>query len=63
MEQFIIAGLKTEYNVQGELLKNRSEGYKASFDSAEAQIRFNINEEFLQKKQQEIPNLSADEHE
>lgn len=63
MEQFIIAGLKTEYNVQGELLKNRSEGYKASFDSAEAQIRFNIKEEFLQKKQQEIPNLSADEHE
>ncbi|MBO5332848.1 MAG: hypothetical protein J6B37_01900 [Clostridia bacterium] len=63
MEQFIIAGLKTEYEVQGELLRSRSKGYKASFDSAEAQISFRIKKEFLQKKQQELPHLSADEHE
>ena len=63
MEQFIIAGLKTEYEVQGELLKKRSEEYRAEFDSAQADIRIVIKEGFLEKKQEEIPYLTPDEHE
>ena len=50
MEQFIIAGHKTEYHVRGELLRERSAPYKAEFDSNEAEIRLNIKEEFFQKK-------------
>lgn len=63
MEQFIIAGLKTEYEVQGELLKKRSEEYRAEFDSAQTDIRIVIKEGFLEKKQEEIPYLTPDEHE
>ncbi len=63
MKQFIIAGIKTEYKVQGEFLRNRSKEYEATFDSNETQIRLNIKEEFLQKKQRELPHLSAEEHE
>lgn len=63
MEKFIIAGLKTEYNVRGKLLSERSEPYKAEFDDSETQIRFNIKEEFINKKKEEIPYLSIEEHE
>ncbi len=63
MEQFIIAGLKTEYKVRGELLRKRSAPYKAEFDSGKADIRLNVKEEFIQKKKEEIPYLSLDEHE
>ncbi len=63
MEKFIIAGLKTEYHVRGELLRERSEPYKADFDSSETQIRLNIKEDFIKKKKEEIPYLSIDEHE
>lgn len=63
MEKFIIAGLKTEYLVRGELLKARSEDYKADFDSSETQIRLRIGEDFIEKKQKDIPNLTWDEHE
>ena len=34
MEKFIIAGIKTEYNVRGNLLRERSEKYKADFDDS-----------------------------
>lgn len=63
MEKYIIAGLKTEYIVRGGLLRERSMPYKADFDSAETQIRLNIKEEFIKKKNKEIPHLSMDEHE
>lgn len=63
MEKFVIAGLKTEYNVRGNLLRERSQPYKADFDDSETQIRLNIKEEFISKKKQEIPYLSTDEHE
>ena len=63
MEQFIIAGLKTEYNVKGELLRERSEKYRGEFDSAETQIRLNLNENFLKRKQEELPNITEEEHE
>ena len=63
MEKFVIAGLKTEYNVRGNLLRERSKSYKADFDESETQIRLNIKEEFISKKQEEIPHLTVDEHE
>lgn len=63
MEQFIIAGHKTEYHVRGELLRQRSAPYKAEFDSSEAEIRLNIKEDFFQKKKEELPHLTLDEHE
>lgn len=63
MEKYIIAGLKTEYYVRGELLRERSLPYKADFDSGETQIRLDIKEEFIKKKKDEIPYLSMDEHE
>ncbi len=63
MEQFIIAGLKTEYKVKGELLKTRSEKYRGEFDSSETQIRLNLKDEFLKRKQEEIPYLTEEEHE
>lgn len=63
MEQFIIAGLKTEYPVRGKILRQRSAPYKAEFDSSEAEIRINIKEEFFKIKKAEIPHLTLDEHE
>ena len=63
MKKFIIAGIKTEYNVRGSLLRERSEKYRADFSDEETQIRLNIKDEFIEKKMQEIPNLSWDEHE
>lgn len=63
MEKFLIAGLKTEYHVRGELLRERSVDYIADFDSCETDIRLNVKEDFLQRKKEEIPYLSADEHE
>lgn len=63
MEQFIIAGHKTEYHVRGDLLRQRSMPYAAEFDSDETAIRLNIKEEFLKRKKEEIPHLSEDEHE
>ncbi len=61
MEQFIIAGLKTEYSVRGALLQKRSENYRAEFDSSETDIRINLTEEFLQEKHKEHPYLSYEE--
>lgn len=63
MEKFVIAGLKTEYNVRGALLRERSKSYKADFDDSETEIKLNIKEDFIKMKKQEIPHLSLDEHE
>ena len=63
MEKFVIAGLKTEYNVRGELLRERSKSYKADFDDSETDIKLNIKEDFIKMKKEEIPYLSLDEHE
>ena len=63
MEKFVIAGLKTEYNVRGALLRDRSKSYKADFDDSETEIKLNIKEDFIKKKKEEIPHLSLDEHE
>lgn len=61
MEKFIIAGLKTEYRVRGELLRSRSEKYRADFDDSETQISLNIKEEFLRGRKEQYPYLSMDE--
>lgn len=63
MEKYIIAGLKTEYTVRGELLKSRSEKYRADFPDSEVQIRLNVSDEFITEKQKQTPNLTWDEHE
>ena len=63
MEKFLIAGLKTEYNVRGALLKERSAPYKTDFDSGETQIRLNITEDFLEQQRKAMPHLSWEEHE
>ena len=63
MEKFVIAGLKTEYIVRGELLRERSKSYKADFDDSETEIKLNIKEDFIKMKKEEIPYLSLDEHE
>ena len=63
MEKFVIAGLKTEYNVRGEFLRERSKSYKADFDDSETEIKLNIKEDFIKMKKEEIPYLSLDEHE
>lgn len=63
MEKFLIAGLKTEYNVRGALLKERSAPYKADFDSGETQIRLNIKEDFLEQQRKAMSHLSLEEHE
>lgn len=63
MEKFVIAGLKTEYNVRGELLRDRSKSYKADFDDNETEIKLNIKEDFIKMKKEEISHLSLDEHE
>lgn len=63
MEKFIIAGIKTEYNVCGNLLRERSEKYRADFDDSETQIKFKIKEEYINKRKEDIPYLSWDEHE
>lgn len=63
MEKFIIAGIKTEYKVRGELLRERSVEYKADFPDDEVQIALNIRDEFIVEKQKEMPHLTLDEHE
>lgn len=63
MKQFIIAGLKTEYNVRGKLLKERSEDYEAEFKQDEAQIVLDVKDEFISQQQKKLPHLSWDEHE
>lgn len=61
MEQFIIAGLKTEYFVRCGLLESRSEKYKAEFDDSETEIKISMTENFLKEKQKEHPELSFED--
>ena len=63
MEKYIIAGLKTEYQVRGELLRERSEPYKADFSDDETQIRAIVSDEYINRRMEKIPYLNADEHE
>lgn len=59
MEKFLIAGLKTEYDVFYDRLKEHSEPYKADFDG-EADIRIELTEEQYKKRQEEVPKIPLD---
>ena len=63
MEKFIIAGIKTEYKVRGELLRERSAEYRADFPDEEVQIVLNVKDDFIAENQKKIPHLTIDEHE
>ena len=63
MEKFIIAGIKTEYNIRGELLRQRSENYKADFDDSETQIKIDIPTDFIDRQHEKLSQLSWNEHE
>lgn len=63
MGKYIIAGIKTEYEPKFALLRERSRAYEADFQGAEAEIKINLSEEFLERKIKEIPYLTREEHE
>ncbi len=60
MEKFLIAGLKTEYNVLYDRLKEHSEPYKADFPDGEADIRIELAEEDYIKRQEKNPRIPLD---
>lgn len=63
MEKFIIAGVKTEYNVKGSLLRERSKPYAAHFDDGQADIVINLKDSFIDDCMVRYPNLTRPEHE
>ncbi len=63
MEQFVIAGLKTEFTVRENLLRERSEKYRAEFDESETDIKIDLTEEFLREKNKRYPALTYEETE
>lgn len=50
MEKYIIAGLKTQYHVRYDRLREQSRKYEADFDSSETEIIAEVTEEMIQKK-------------
>ena len=62
MPKYLIAGLKVEYEARGDILRENSKKYLADFEG-QADIKCTVNEEFLRKKQKEIPHLSLAMHE
>ena len=63
MGKYIIAGLKTEFDIKYDILRGRVKDYEADFDSSETDIRINITDEYLEKKREEIPQMSLAAHE
>ncbi len=63
MGKYIIAGLKTEFDVKYDVLRERAKAYEADFDSSETDIKIEISEEYLNKKKEEIPQMSLANHE
>lgn len=59
MEKFLIAGLKTEYNVFYDRLEEHSEPYKAEFDG-EADIKITLTEEDYLRRQEKSPKVPLD---
>lgn len=59
MEKFLIAGLKTEYDILYDRLKEHSEPYKSEFDG-EPDIRIELTEEDYLKKQKESLKIPID---
>ena len=60
MEKFLIAGLKTEYNVVYDRLKEHSEPYKSDFDEDEADIKIELTEEDYIRRQEKTPKTPLD---
>ena len=59
MEKFLIAGLKTEYNIFYDRLKEHSEPYKAEFEgNADISIPYELD--FYIQKQKDIPQIPMD---
>ncbi len=63
MGKYIIAGLKTEFDVRYDVLRGRVKDYEADFDSSETDIKIEISDEYLSKKKEEIPQMSIANHE
>lgn len=63
MGKYIIAGLKTEFETRYDFLRERAKEYEADFDSSEADIKIRLSDEYLEKRKEEIPQMSMDRHE
>lgn len=63
MEKYIIAGLKTEFRVRGEVLRERSKEYKADFPDDEVQIIVDVKDEFIKYQMEKAPYLNEADHE
>ena len=63
MGKYIIAGLKTEFDVRYDVLRGRVKDYEADFDSSETDIKIELSDEYLSKKKEEIPQMSIANHE
>ncbi len=59
MEKFLIAGLKTEYDIIYDRLKEHSEPYKADFDG-EPDIKIELKEEDYIRRQEKTPKAPLD---
>lgn len=59
MEKFLIAGLKTEYDILYDRLKEHSEPYKSDFDG-EPDIRIELKEEDYVRRQEKTPRAPLD---
>ncbi|MBR2953382.1 MAG: hypothetical protein IKC45_03245 [Clostridia bacterium] len=59
MEKFLIAGLKTEYDILYDRLKEHSEPYKSDFDG-EPNIRIELKEEDYLRRQEKTPRAPLD---
>lgn len=59
MEKFLIAGLKTEYDMVCDRLKEHSEPYKAEFDG-ESDIKITLTKEDYLRRQEKTPKVPLD---
>ncbi len=60
MEKYIIAGLKAEFDVYYDKLREHIEPYKADFDSSETDIRIFSTKEKIQRVQESWEGLGMD---
>ncbi len=63
MGKYIIAGLKIEFEPRYDFLRERARAYEADFDSSETDFEIVLDDEYLKKKYEEAPYLTAEQHE
>ena len=63
MGKYIIAGLKTEFDVRYDVLRGRVKDYEADFDSSETDIKIEFSDEFFAEKMKEITTMTIEGHE